>query len=209
MPEQIKQPFTPDLTFADRLVGKGLQIYGKSVDREKLPLNKRIFLESVVDLRKDPITAQSMTADERKALADVILNKYKPIAADLDAYAKYLTKNLAKHNKAKAEKNKDQMMYPEFVEQYKKDLDAIKQFKRGVITPEFIKLTSGEELSYAQDFAHRQANVPYFNVKPVIGYEDYGVPAEQARSIHSEDLPSALHTTFGQFTYREDPKNRA
>jgi len=206
MPLLNKLPPKEKLTFGDRLVGKGLELYGKIVDRESLPLNKRMLLESVVDLRKDPITAESMRPAEREGLLNVIRAKYKPIEKDLNRMEKYLADSLASHQKAVAKKDKDNTMYPEFVAQFTKDLNAIRQFKKGVITPEFISLTSGDELPYARNYVHEQLGVPYFKISPSLQYEDYGVSSERARNIYTEDLPSVFHTTFGRIGYRVDPK---
>jgi hypothetical protein len=209
MPQQNKQSAKSELTFGDRLVGKGLELYGKMVDREALPLNKRMLLESVVDLRKDPITAESMRPAEREGLLKVIRSKYKPIEQDLNRMEKYLSEALASHRRAVASKNKDKSMYPEFVAQFTKDLNAIRQFKKGVITPEFISLTSGNENSYERNYVHEKLGIPYFKVAPRLAYEDYGVPSEEARNIYAEDLPSIFHTTFGRVNYNVDPKTKA
>jgi len=209
MPQQNKQPVREELTFGDRLVGKGLELYGKMVDRESLPLNKRILLESIVDLRKDPITAESMRPAEREGLLKVIRSKYKPIEKDLNRMEKYLADSLSAHRRAVAKKDKDKTMYPEFVAQFTKDLDAIRQFKKGVITPEFISLTSGDTPSYERGYVHEKLGIPYFRIAPNLQYEDYGVPSEEARNIYAEDLPSIFHTTFGRVGYNVDPKTKA
>lgn len=210
MPPETKKPFKPDLTFADKLVGAGLGLYGRNVNRENLPLNKRIFLESVVDARKDPITSASFRPSELQALSDLIKDKYKSIDVPLKAYERYIADRLKKHNEAVSANNKDKMMYPEFVRRYKMDLDAIRQYKKGVLTPEFIELTSGKLIPNERLAAFTDLNLGLgFNVRPRIGYEDYGVEKEKALSVGGQSPRSALYSTLGQFVFRVDPKTKA
>jgi len=209
MPQQNKKSFKPNLTFADKLVGAGLGLYARNVNREDLPLHKRVFLESVVDARKDPITAASMTEPERQALMSIVRSKYKPIEPDLTKYEKYLTKKLISHQKAVATKNKGQIMYPEFFAQYKKDLDAIKQYKKGVITQDFIDLASGSSLTYERDRGLKSAGVDaIFSISPNLSYEDYPTDASKARSVFVNRTPEALEQTFGRIGYTVDPKTK-
>jgi hypothetical protein len=222
----IKQPdlreegvgFNPDLTFADKLVGAGLGLYGRNVNREDLPLHKRIFLESVVDARKDPITEASMKEPERQALMSVVRSKYKSIEPDLTTYEKYLVKSLASHQKAVAAKNKGKILYPEFFAQYKKDLDAIKQYKKGVITQDFIDLASGDSQTYEREVGLRSAGVAdvanIFSIGPNLGYEDYLIDAlknpsdPSGLSVFGSHTPVALNRTFGRIGYTVDPKTK-
>lgn len=209
MPPETKKPFKPDLTFADKLVGAGLGLYGRNVNRKELPLHKRIFLESVVDARKDPITEASMKEPERQALMSVIRGKYKSIEPSLTQYEQYLAKSLEKHRKAVAEKNKDKMMYPEFADLYKKDLNAIRQYKKGVITQEFIDLTSGGLIPYPRLVGLTDSKVGLtFRIKPVIGYEDYPVQKTDERNVFTNLTPEALEQTFGRIAYGVDPKTK-
>ena len=209
MPQQNKKPFKPDLTLGDRLVGAGLGLYGRNVNRKELPLHKRIFLESVVDARKDPITEASMKEPERHALMSVVRSKYKAIEPDLNTYEKYLTKSLASHQKAVAAKNKDEIMYPEFFAQYKKDLDTIKQYKKGVITQDFIDLASGDSNTYERDVGLRYAGVDnIFSISPNLEYEDYPTAALKNPSVFNSHIPVALDRTFGRIGYTVDPKTK-
>lgn len=209
MPPETKKPFKPDLTFADKLVGAGLGLYSRNVNREELPLHKRIFLESVVDARKDPITEASMKEPERQALMSVIRGKYKSIEPSLTQYEQYLAKSLEKHRKAVAEKDKDKMMYPEFADLYKKDLNAIRQYKKGVITQEFIDLTSGGLIPYPRLVGLTDSKVGLtFRIKPVIGYEDYPVQKKDERNVFTDLTPEALEQTFGRIAYGVDPKTK-
>lgn len=198
---------TLNLTLGDRIVEKGLRLYGKMVNRENLPLHKRIFLESVIDARKDPITEESLKEPEREALLSVVRAKYKPIEPSLMQYEKYLATSLARHKRAVSEKNKDRIMYPQFVKQYEEDLKAIRQYKKGVITQDFIDLTSGN-INYERAIGLRGADVRTpFRIRPALGYDDYPVKRPE-RNVFTNRMPEALEQTFGQIAYSVDPKTK-
>lgn len=200
----------PDLTLGEKAIQAGLRLYDKFADRKTMPTNRRIFLESVLDKSKNPITEASLSPAELSTLNQVIFNKYKPLAPSLDKYEKYLTEALSRHKKAVAEKNKDKIMYPGFASRYAQDLDAIRAYKQGKLTPAFLELAAGSP-SYERNVAlsRLDLDVP-FNVKPVVMYEDYGIDPEQARSALSGGDPrEALHTTLGRFRYEIDPSTNA
>jgi hypothetical protein len=211
MPQQNKQPAKPELTFADKLVGLGLNLYGKNVNREELPLHKRIFLESVVDARKDPITESSLKEPERQALMSVVLQKYErpQIKSKLATYERYLANALREHKQAVSGKNKDKQMRPSFVASFTKDLNAIRQFKKGVITQDFINLTAGGLIPNERLYGLTQsgAGIQWFT-KPNIGYEDYPIDASEERTVFANRTPEALEQTFGRIAFSVDPKTK-
>ena len=208
MPPPTKKP---ELTLADRLVEQGLRAYGSLVNREELPLHKRIFLESVIDARKDPITEASLREPEQKALAEVALRKYEApfVRAKLSVYENWLAKELQKHKKAVSKKDKDKIMYPEYAAQFEKDLNAIKDYRRGVITQEFIDLTSGGLINNERLYGLTKsgAGIQWFT-KPNIGYEDYPVAQWEDRNVFVNRVPEALEQTFGRIAFTVDPKTK-
>lgn len=208
MPPPTKKP---ELTLADRIVEQGLRAYGSLVNREELPLNKRIFLESVIDARKDPITEASLREPERKALAEVVRSKYEQplVQTKLSVYEKWLAKELQKHKQAVAKKDKDKIMYPEFAAQFEKDFNAIKDYKRGVITEDFIDLTAGGLISNERLYGLTKsgAGIEWFT-KPSIGYADYPTKFFEERNVFVNRVPEALEQTFGRIGYSVDPKTK-
>ena len=208
MPPPTKKP---ELTLADRIVEQGLRAYGSLVNREELPLNKRIFLESVIDARKDPITEASLREPERKALAEVVRSKYEQplVATKLSVYEKWLAKELQKHKQAVSKKDKDKIMYPEYAAQFEKDLNAIRDFKRGVITEDFIDLTKGGLINNERLYGLTKsgAGIQWFT-KPNIGYADYPIDASEERNVFTNRVPEALEQTFGRIAYSVDPKTK-
>ena len=197
-----------NLSTGEKLIESGLRLYDRFSDRKTMPTNRRIFLESVLDKTKNPITEASFNQAELNALSEVIFNKYKSISPLLDQYEGYLSNELKKHNKAVAEKNKDRVMYPEFAKRYSEDLAAIQAYKQGKLTPAFLDLASGVQ-DYPRSVAFREVGLnKKLNVKPIIGYEDYGIDANEARqALAGQDPRAALHTTLGRFRYEIDPTN--
>lgn len=198
------------LSIGAKITDAGLRLYDKFADRSQMPTNRRIFLESVLDKSKEPITESSLTPAELETLNQVIFNKYKPIENEIDKYEQYLSKSLASHNQAVAAKNKDKMLYPEFYQRYLTDFDAIQKFKNGQITPDFLDLAAGNQ-DYVRSVAFKSSGVKNkFNVKPVVRYEDYGVENDQARRAFSgADPRESLHTILGRFQYTVDPETNA
>jgi hypothetical protein len=196
-----------NLTLGEKTIHAGLELYDRFADRKTMPTNRRVFLESVLDKSKNPITEQSFTPEELGTLGEIIFGKYKNIQPALDAYEKHLVNAMASHNAAVAAKNKDRIMYPMFAERYAKDLAAINAYKKGKLTPEFIKLAAGQiDHPRSVAFGNLELHKP-FNVKPAVMYEDYGIDPKEARTVSSGADPRAsLHTTLGRFTYEIDPK---
>jgi hypothetical protein len=200
----------PELTLGEKAVKAGLQLYDKFADRKTMPTNRRIFLESVLDKSKEPITEASFSPEELGTLTEVIFNKYKPLGPALEKYEKFLAERINQHTKAVAAKNKDQIMYPEFVQGYSKDLAAIRAYKEGKLTPDFLNLASGQSNYVRSNALGRLGIENKFNIKPAVAYEDYGIDPEQARSaLAGADPRSALHTTLGRFQYSVDPTTNA
>jgi hypothetical protein len=198
--------------FAERLVGGAIRLYSRNADRAAMPTNRRVFLDSVVDKRKDPITESSFTPAELTELSNVVAAKYAPLREPVNQYAAYLQKRLASHEAAVKAKNPDKMMYPEAVAQFQNDLTAIQAFNAGKLTQDFLGLASGKQ-TYFRDQAMREASRDnkdlrdIFNVKPSVQYSDYD-PASRpkARSIFSSSPSAMLQTTLGRFNYAVDPK---
>ena len=202
---------TPELSPGEKVVEAGLRLYDRFANRKEMPTNRRIFLESVLDKTKEPINETAFTPAELSTLGEIIRNKYKTIDQPLTQYEQYLADRMTSHAKAVAEKNKDRIMYPEFAQRYAQDLEAIRAYKQGKLTPEFIELASGVQ-DYPRSVALRELKLSKklnkdFNVKPIVGYEDYGIPETKARQVFAGSDPrAALHTTLGRFRYEVDPQ---
>lgn len=197
---------TSELTLGEKAVEAGLRLYNKFADRKTMPTNRRIFLESVLDKSKDPITEKAFSPEELETLSNIIFNKYAPLVPALKQYEDFLKTKLREHDLSVAAKNKDRILYPEWESLYRNDLDAIQKFSQGQLTPTFIDITSGSP-NYKRDEQLSKLGIrDVFDVKPVISYEDYGVPYTAARqAMAGADPRAALHTTLGRFKYEADP----
>lgn len=198
--------------FAERLVGGAIRLYSRNADRAAMPTNRRVFLDSVVDKRKDPITESSFTPAELTELSNVVAAKYAPLHAPVNQYAAYLQKSLASHEAAIKAKDLDKTMYPEAAAAFNKDLAAIQAFKAGKLTQDFLELASGKQ-TYFRDQAMREASRDNkdlrdaFKVKPSVQYDDYRSDTMlEPRSIFSSSPSAMLETTLGRFNYAVDPK---
>lgn len=204
-------------TLGERVVGGLLRTYSKYADRKTMPTNRRVFLESVIDRRKDPITEAAFKPEELADLSAVVSEKYRNLPEAVDQYAAYLEKSLASHDAAVKAKNRDSIMYPEFESQYRKDLAAVKAFRAGKLTQDFLDLASGTR-TYERSVALNEASRggedlrTKFNVRPYIKYDDYNQNPDDAAAAHTTwaTAPRAmLRTTLGQFRYAVDPKTGA
>jgi len=198
--------------FAERLVGGAIRLYSRNADRAAMPTNRRVFLDSVVDKRKDPITESSFTPAELTELSNVVANKYAHLHAPVNQYAAYLQKSLASHEAAIKAKDLDKTMYPEAAAAFNKDLAAIQAFNAGKLTQDFLELASGKQ-TYFRDQAMREASRDnkdlrdVFKVKPSVQYGDYRSDTMlEPRSIFSSSPSAMLQTTLGRFNYAVDPK---
>lgn len=198
--------------FAERLVGGAIRLYSRNADRAAMPTNRRVFLDSVVDKRKDPITESSFTPAELTELSNVVAAKYAPLREPVNQYAAYLQKALASHAAAVKAKNPDNAMYPEAVAEYEKDLAAIQAFNAGKLTQDFLDLAQGQQTRFRNGAMHYASKAGQdlrsaFKVKPSVQYDDYRSDSMlQPRSIFSSSPSAMLQTTLGRFNYAVDPK---
>ena len=47
---------SPDMSFGEKTLEAGLRLYDRMANRKDMPTNRRIYLESVLDRSKEPIT---------------------------------------------------------------------------------------------------------------------------------------------------------
>lgn len=187
------------------LVGGGLNLYDKFVDRSTLPVNKRIFLESMLDKNRSDITEKALSKSEQDALKELVKSKYEPLKESLQKYQTYL-------EKLNARKDAKNFYNPDQLEQAKKDLKTVNSFLKGTITPDFIELANlnkGSNLNSANLL--REAGIDYntFNIYPNIQYGNYGSnPSEVFGNFSvtagNKDSKSALQTLLGRFNFTVD-----
>lgn len=187
------------------LVEAGLSLYDKAQDRSKLPANKRVFLESMVDKNRSDITESQLSKTEQDALKEVVWRKYSVLADPLTKYKTYL-ENLTKSKDAKNFYSPDQLA------QAKQDLKTVNSFFDGKITPDLLQLANlnkGANVNSANLL--REAGVDYkkFNLYPNIQYHNYSsFPGEAGGNFTvfsgNQDPKSAIQTLLGRFNFDVD-----
>jgi hypothetical protein len=187
------------------LVGGGLSLYDKAVDRNELPANKRVFLESMLDKNRSDITESKLSKSEQDALKELVWTKYSVLAEPLQKYKDYLEK-LTTRKDAKLFYSPDQL------EQAKQDLNTVNAYFDGKITPELLKLANldrGTRAGTANLLREAGVNRKQFNIYPNIQYDDYSSsPGEVMGNFSvfsgSYDPKSAIQTLLGRFNFDVD-----
>jgi hypothetical protein len=193
-----------ELGLPSRIVETGLRVYDKFADRSKMPTNRRLFLESMLDNSTSDIDEKAFNPDEIKALQTLVFKKYQPLQPELEKHRDYLKAKLENNEKFKKAKNKDKMLYPEFEAQYKKDLNVIESFLNGKLTPEFVSFANGKH-NYETQMGLRESGVKFNPVRTNIQYEDYPINIDRSRTADAGKNPfDSLATSLGRFNYEVD-----
>lgn len=194
----------------DTMITGGLSIYDKLQERQTLPANKRVFLESMLENNRMPITEKTLSKNEQDALKELVRNKYASLQEPAKEYKTYLENAI---------KQKD--IEPSYKKQAVKDLTAISTFLQGNLTPEFLSLASGDmgfERSYLMSKAglmnskYKTETGTPFAIKPNIQYEDYAPTKTDVFNKFStsagneKDAKGSLQTLLGRFNFNVDPK---
>lgn len=200
-----------NLSLPSRFIEGALRLYDKFADRSKMPANKRVFLESVLDSKRGDVTSDQLSGGELKSMYDLIRKRYEPLEAPLRKYKSYLESSLQKDADAIKAKNKDRMLYPEFKKQYLEDLKAINDFNSGVITRPFLDLAAGKTNYYRNEGlkssgANYDGNYNAFDIKPYVRYEDYPKDVvSSSRKVLGDVTPiESIATLLGQFGFTAD-----
>ena len=179
-----------DLGWGNNIVQAGLNFYNDRTDRSKLPTNKRIFLESVVDKKKAPITERDFTPEELAVMKQLALDRYKDLEPYLSRTEAKLIKELSPEN---IMTEAHRYGYdPETVKAMQDRLAAIQAYRRGIITQPFLDIAKT------------------YSVKPAVSYDSYTTNDEDAqtgRTVLGTPSPrESVSTTLGQYSYEIDPK---
>lgn len=194
-----------NLSLFGNVIEQGLKLYDKTQDRSKLPANKRVFLESMLDNKREPITEKDLSKGEQDALKDVVYQRYSKLKEPLQTYKTYL-ENLT------ARKDAKNFYSPDQLEQAKQDLKTVNSFLAGSLTPEFIQLANlGRGTMVNSQNLMREAGIDrkVFNLYPNIQYPNYSkTPGESLGNFTvfsgNQDPRSALQTLLGRFNFDID-----
>lgn len=185
-----------DRTLGERLFETASKGYRDFVGAKNLPADKRIYMESVIDRRRDPITERSFTPEELEVMRGVITRRY-------DAIKPQIKESIAERRKNAADYLRDALKTsnPELraarLQSYKnlmataKDLSSF--LSTGKLNPTVVK--EGE----------------FYDIMPNIQYEDYENPGAVASFTgaglgQNAGKDAAVGQTLGRFVYDVDPQ---
>jgi hypothetical protein len=181
-----------DRTLGERLFESASKGYRDFVGAENLPADKRIYMESVIDRRRDPITERSFTPEELEVMRGVITRRY-------DAIKPQLKERIATQREYAAEslnmalKSTDPTHRASLLQYYKDYMQTVKDLTSFLSTGKLNKTVVDESR--------------FYDVEPNIQYDDYKdsfkINADQLASSSGE---GAIGQTLGRFTYDVDPQ---
>jgi len=202
-------------SLAERALETVLRTYDRFADRQSMPTNRRVFLETVLDRSRQPITEQSFRPEEIKYIQDLVMRPYQMNAEIYTKYGNWLQQRLERDNLAK----KDNKLYPELRRSAEKQLSAIRDFQKGRLTQDFIDVAAGKEYFFNDAAGALKQTPEYanfrnaFQIRPAVTYDSYALDPQirdrgilRDRFATSGALPrQAVQLTLGQFGYRVDP----
>lgn len=182
----------PDKSLGETIFEGAAKGYRSLFGAENLPLDKRIYMESVIDRRRDPITERSLNADEQEQLRSLIASRYERIKPELKQDMVDLRKNAAEALR-EASATRDPETRAWHLNRYKgisQMLNGIKSyFETGKLNPAFV------------DYAKNR-------VPTNIQREDYENPDEinsdRGSSLSSPGRDTNIGQTLGRFNYGVD-----
>lgn len=182
----------PDKTLGERIFVSASKGWRDLQGAKNLPLDKRIYMESVIDRRRDPVTERSLNADEQEQLRSLITSRYERIKPKLKQDMIDLRTNAAEAlREASATRNPELRAW--HLERYKNItgmLNGIKSyFETGKLNPALV------------DYAKNK-------VPTNIQREDYENPdeinADSGSSLRSPGRDTNIGQTLGRFNYSVD-----
>lgn len=185
----------PDKTWGESLFEGASKAYRSLVGNEDLPMDKRIYMESVFDRRRDPITEKSLNPEELDQLRNLIVSRYERIKPQLQQSVAAMRVN-AQQALRDAAATKDLGMK----QAHLKDYRNITQMMTGIQS----YLTTGKLNPVVVDFAK------VYNVPSYIRREDYEnqfeINADTGQSGAKSGRDTAIGQTLGRFNYSVDPQ---
>ena len=169
-----------DKSLSETLFEGAAKGYRSLVGAKNLPSDKRVYIESVIDRRRDPITERSFQAEELDVLRDVVMRRYASVKPDLQYELRENRARAAEALKYAAANKNDPRARQMYLDQYKSSAEVINGitsfFKTGRLNPTVARLGD------------------YYGVNPNIQYEDYADNSKEQN----------LASTLGRFSYGVD-----
>lgn len=182
-------------TLGDRLFVGAAKTWRNLWGAQNLPLDKRIYMESVIDRRRDPVTEKSLTPAEQEQLRGLIVNRYERIKPQLQQDLKTLRVNAqdAMRDAISARATPEAKAW--HLKRYRGISERIEGIK-----------------SYMQTGKLNPVVVDYVknDVPTNIQYGDYDDPLEVNSDAGAKSRGTARQTsvgqTLGRFNYEVDPQ---
>lgn len=185
-----------DRTLGERLFETAAKGYRDFRGAENLPADQRVYMESVIDRRRDPITERSFTPEELESIRNVITRRYDAIKPQLKENVAERRKNAAEAlREAAAARNPEVRAF--HLNRYRgitADMQSIQSYlQTGKLNPAVVK--EGK----------------FYDVMPNIQYENYENPRAVASFTgaglgQSAGKDAAIGQTLGRFVYDVDPQ---
>ena len=182
-----------DKPLAERIFVGASKAYRDFRGPENLPADKRIFMESVVDKRRDPVTERSFNNKEIAVMRDLIVSRYDKLK---DEFRKDVATYRANAQEALQEANASRN--PELKEWHLKRFRNLTALRLGLQQ----YLQTGKLNPKVVEHAER------YDVPAYIRREDYENPdeinADTGNSLSSGGRDTAIGQTLGRFNYTVD-----
>jgi hypothetical protein len=184
-----------DRTLGERAFETISKGYRDFVGAKNLPADKRIYMESVIDRRRDPLTEKSFRPDELNIIRDVIMKRYDAIKPKLKEDVAAMRPNAVEAlREAAAARNPEARAF--HMDRYREitaNMQSIQSYlQTGKLSPKLV------------DWAKQ------YGVASNIQYEDYDNPSEVNLDSGSTNLSAPgkqthIGQTLGRFNYSADP----
>jgi hypothetical protein len=181
-----------DRTLGERAFEVAAKGYRNFRGAENLSPDVRVYMESVIDKRRDPITEKSFKPDELNAIRDVIIRRYNTIKPEIKESIA-TQREYAAEDLKNALKSTDPKRRAEHLQYYKETVEKIKNLTSFLSTGKLNQTVVDEGR--------------YHNIEPNIQYEDYKDPSTIASFSLSNSASSkeaAMGQTLGRFVYDVD-----
>jgi hypothetical protein len=181
-----------DRTLGERAFETIVKGYRDIRGAENLPADQRVYMESVIDRRRDPLTEKSFKPEELEAMRNVITRKYDALKPKFQQDIAEMRRNAAS-DLQEAYKAKNPETRQAWLEFYHRLASNIKDLQAYLDTGKL----NPKVLEYAE----------FYGVKPNIQYDDYKDSYEiNADQLASSSDEGAIGQTLGRFTYGVDPQ---
>ncbi len=160
---------------------------------ENLPADRRIYMESVIDRRQDPVTERSFNNEEIAVMRDLIVSRYDKLKSqfskDVATYRANAQEALRKANASRDPKIKAQHL-KQFRSLTATRLGLQEYIQTGKLNPKVVE------------------HAKLYNVPSYIRREDYQNPVDintdRGTRLFSSDRDTAIGQTLGRFNYTVD-----